>query len=145
MNINDITLIIVSIISTILLLLYTYYAYQNHLALKLIKERHFKNHYKYLRNIFIWLGIINILNNFVSWFTPLYWVTIFITFYVIYLCILLIKSKNFILGIQQYLDGETAVVQVEDALNIIQEKEYKNINDVLSRVEFVLSEGRSSE
>lgn len=128
--------------STLLLFCGLVYAIQSQRALELIHETHFIRHIRDVRNVVVLFAVTQFLVSVVGWIAPMYWLVIGIRIVNLWVCLKLIRSKTQILAIQRHVDGEMAVLQVSNAIGIIEQQRRAGILDEISHVESVLRRAR---
>lgn len=118
------------------------YAVQSQYALRLIQEVHFAQHIRDIRNVILLFAVTQFIVSVVGWVAPMHWLVIAIRLVNIWVFGNLIRSKSQILSIQKHVDGETAVLQVSNAVGIIEKQKRASVLDEISHVESVLRRAR---
>ncbi len=137
---GDALLCVATIVSTaFMFLMYLLYAFRNQQALGIVKESHFREHAVRLRNVFVVCGFIHVLNSIGSWFYPVYWVIVALTCVNCWQCIWLLVSKRDVLSIQRHVQGEQAIRQVENAMELIHKSNRSNIADTIAQLEKIFA------
>jgi len=125
-------------ICLIMLCMYVFYSFQVYTFSKIVKEKHYIKHHKYLCAAFLICGFIHFLNTVVAWFVPLYWFSISLMLINSIVMYKLILSKSHLLSMQNYINGEIAVEKINHTLDLIRSKDSENINDILTRIEGII-------
>lgn len=140
---KDLPLAIVTVaLFSLLVLMYWFYARQNRLATKVVREATFVKHLRHLCHVFLLCGTLHATGRIVAYVLPIYWIDNIICAITVYKCVGLIKSKSLILAIQRHMDGEHAIELVDDALQQIQRSEGRQLRQTLDQLEHILTRER---
>lgn len=124
--------------------MYVWYAWQTHVALRYVREIHFRYHLHQTRNVFLLCGFIHIMNSVVAWVAPVYFLSACLMLANCAVCARLIGSKRIVLSVQSHIKDARAAEIVSDARSLLKRAHVEDVDALLGKIGDILQEHSTS-